>query len=278
MAETTPILIVAKSPAPECAATNFVYLNAADATRFAAGQHREQLPAANLAEGQPCALRNYLRVRDFVFSFLSHDEVPKGQIGLNSDQRLRCGFALKDPASCVVYEPQTDSIYIIRAVVRVGYRAKQKEGETHVVGELDKFLRQSLSKQFVSAGQYVVLNYRGVCLKFGVISFETTNAEGIIQLHEGKQPDVMCKEAKLGIISPATTFDLRAAPPLRLSGGLGGTLDLVRPDLNPEAMGIGGLDKERASATAQRAVVRRHLPARLRHAPLSSGDHGKAGR
>ncbi|KAH3763968.1 vesicular-fusion protein sec18 [Pelomyxa schiedti] len=244
-------LKVVGSPSVEHATTNLVYVNPADATAIdtefvaaLADVRREDLPA-----------RNFVFIRNFVYSYATVDTVVRGTIALSSFQRQQLQLAMNDSVVVSPYVPRDPAIFASRVALEVDYLAKNPGGVI-VADQLRESVMRSLFKQFVSMDQRIVLNFETINLKFRVLGIDAVDSRTLLTIAGAQaaasgapaKSAAIGEKASCGIVSQTTTIELKKAPnsTLKLSGALsgGGTLELIRPDLNAQALGIGGLDNE----------------------------------
>ena len=148
--------------------TNAVYVHPSDAQALEAdrmatpGSNREDLPA----------VRNYLCIRNFVFSYLPNDKITKGHIGIDKFHRQLFHLAYNDPVTCPPFVPTTDSFYTAKATLevfcfhiaiasnflKVDLIVKKVDAVVHP-DELAEFMRRTLNKQFLMLDQLVRLYY-----------------------------------------------------------------------------------------------------------------------
>jgi len=269
MAHQVLKLAVANCPSPALALTNCVFLNPADCEKLTLTVQAVALP-----------LQTYAVVQDRVFVFKPSDVIPVGSIGMTNIQRREADAALGQILSVFPYDPKREDVFLssidfeVDLLARATKASAGKKGSagpevTFSAQQLAASLERSFTKHFFTVGQTFVFSVNEVNLKVVVKAIQTTTVESVIggkagatsaaatATREGEEP-VTC-----GCLMKGT--DIRVArangSALKLTGatsGPGSGANLFKvTNLDPEKLGIGGLDKEFMD------IVRRTLVSRM---------------
>jgi len=260
-------LKVKSCPNPAMAVTNCVYLNPADCPKLTLTVQAVALP-----------LQTYLVLMNRVFVFAPSDLIAPGCIGMTAIQRTEANVALDEIITVTPYNPDREDIFLSSLSLEVDLLAKVKQGSKDKKVEGPKFnavqlaaaVERSFVKHFFTAGQTFVYAVDGVNLKFRVISFQTSTVESLIEgssasasASASAAPDGEKPPVEFGCLMKGTHVSVQRAngSVLNLTGvtaGPGSGANLFKvTNLDPEKLGIGGLDKEFLD------IVRRTLVSRM---------------
>jgi len=260
-------LTVVNCPSPALALTNCVFLNPADCAKLTLTVQAVALP-----------LQTYVVVQDRVFVFRPSDVVPAGSIGMTNIQRREADAALGQPLPVTAYDPKREDVFLSSVDFEVDLLAKvakPKDGKksagpdiTFSAQQLAAAIERSFTKHFFSLGQCFVFNVNETNLKVLVKNIQTTTVDSVIggkssgSTAAATAPAQGEEAVKCGCLMKGTEIHISRAngSALKLTGatggGSGGNLFKVS-NLDPEKLGIGGLDKEFMD------IVRRTLVSRM---------------
>lgn len=268
-----------KSPA--MAITNYVYLNPEDAKALTVDVQSVALP-----------LQTYVKIKDFVYVFQASETVSAGGIGLSALQRRILDLGDNDPIECVAYDPETEKSFLSTISLEVDLFAKPRaakdpkskgpQGPTFSVEQLAANVERMFGKQFFTTGQKILFQINETNLTLYVKKLQTTDMASLLgtadsittstpssssssQNNNSENDDVTQNFIfARGVLMKNTKITIERAPNSLIkltgatAGGGGSGLGLFNTtNLNPEMLGVGGLDKEFMD------IVRRTLASRL---------------
>lgn len=278
-------LKVCNSPSPEQAMTNCVFMNPEDASALTLAVQSVALP-----------LQTYVLIRDFVYVFQPFDKIPRGFVGMSSIQRRNTSLALNDPVACVAFDPPDERVFLSVLRLEVDLLARPRapaatgsapasatsaSAPTFSAPQLAMTVEKLFCRHFFTQGQQILVSVNDINLLFVVKAVDVTEMSSLIG--EGNKADPSQKSslsppvssptppqqqqqqpvvAGRGVLMKNTEIKVERAPgtTLRLTGaeGAGSGIGLFRTrNLNPESLGVGGLDKEFMD------IVRRTLATRI---------------
>ena len=274
-------LSVVNCPSPSLALTNSVFLNPADCARLTLTVQAVALP-----------LQTYAVVQDRVFVFRPSDLVPVGSIGMSNIQRREADAALGQVLPVAAYNPQREDVFLSSIDLEFDLLAKvakaapgKKPAAPEVVfsaQQLAAAVERSFVKHFFTVGQTFVMSVNDTNLKVVVKALQATTVDAL--LGPGANASSSSAPSSSSATATATAKTPKeddAVPPncgclmkntavhvmrangsaLKLTGatgGAGGAGSLFKvANLDPEKLGIGGLDTEFMD------IVRRTLVSRM---------------
>lgn len=254
---------------PSMAITNCVYLNPEDAKALTMDVQSVALP-----------LQTYVMLKNFVYVFQASESVSKGGIGLSALQRRILDLGDNDPIDCVAYDPETEKSFLSNIVLEVDLFAKPRapkdgkskmpQGPTFSVEQLAANVERMFGKQFFTLGQKILFQVNETNLTLYVKNLQTTDMSTLLGTGESIATNSAPEEEGVGlaftrgVLMKNTKIVIERAPTsiIKLTGatsgsGAGGLGLFNTTNLNPESLGVGGLDKEFMD------IVRRTLASRL---------------
>jgi len=271
---STPVLnlTVVNCPSPSLALTNCVFLNPADCEKLTLTVQAVALP-----------LQTYVTIQDRVFVFRPSDVVPAGSIGMTNIQRREADAALGQVLTVTAYNPKREDIFLSSIDLEVDLLAKvakPKDGKkppevTFSAQQLAASVERSFVKHFFTLGQTFVMNVNDVNLKVLVKTIQTTSVDAVMSSKAGGSAATAAAAAAgeeavtCGCLIKGTDIHVSRAngSALKLTGSsssAGGGAGLFKvSNLDPEKLGIGGLDKEFIDIVRRTLVSRIYSPAVL---------------
>jgi len=188
---------------------------------------------------------NFVKIKEFVFTFGEEAEVKPGQCAFNRVQRDFLGFgtgANEPPCEVFAFSEKPESHILSKLVLEVDYMTKTQRAETDVkMEDISKVLIREFAGQFFSIGQRFVADIAAKKLLFRVKSCDIMDAIAL------KAGTTTVKQAERGVLFDKTTinYEKAAGGTIRLVGDDGSAANaLFKPDFNFGDLGVGGLDLE----------------------------------
>ena len=252
------------------AITNLVYLNPEDARALTVEVQSVALP-----------LQTYVQVKDFVYAFQASESVAKGGIGFSALQRRILDLGDNDPVEVAAYDPESEQSFLSSVSLEVDLFAKPRapkdakggkapSGPTFSVEQLAANVERMFGKQFFTVGQKILFQVNETNLTLYVKSLQTTDMATLLGTTSPNTSSVTspadsapASVCMRGVLMKNTKVSIERAANsvIKLTGataGGGSGLGLFNTtNLNPEMLGVGGLDKEFMD------IVRRTLASRL---------------
>jgi vesicle-fusing ATPase len=248
-------LKVSKLPNESLVYTNFAYISTEDA---------KSLSARVSTEATPLTQGNYLKVKNFVFTFQDHKGLEKGTIGFSNPQRRCLEVSLSEPVSCKLFKPKKSNIFLSSLKLEVDLLAAKTTGSPPVfeAKKLEEIVRRNFTNQFFTVGQKFVCDVNSVNVMFTVLEVQVVDLEQLSGSKKEEKKDAKSKRTtKRGLLVQQSELEFAQAGTgtVKITGNPNAAVAIFRPDFNFEKMGIGGLDKEIADIF-RRAFASRVFP------------------
>jgi vesicle-fusing ATPase len=275
---------VTKCPSAKLSLTNKVYMNASDMAAF------DQLRKKAVSD----ETKRYVKVKELIFTYEAHDDVPAGQLAFTSAQRRSCELALDDKLELKPYSSKSDNVFVSSVKLLVDFLTKKprdKKADAFDAKAIAELFVRSFAGQYLCVEQQFVLELHKENLVFTVEAIQVADLDKLtagtvdVTLQAAKKTDrtqsesaaaavaaaapapgsvpLTATDAPRGVLMNSSQIVLKKAPgsTLNLAGGeagaVGGAGLLL--DWDFEKMGIGGLDSE-FNSIFRRAFASRIYP------------------